>query len=323
MSVGCRNNQLLYVAAKLGIADLLISGPQDCSAIARKLDVHAGSLFRVMRALAAQGIFTQEDSSNKFGLSPVSQLLRSDSPETFRYVAIFQGEEFYRAAGELLYTVKTGETAFDHIYGKGHFDYLGENPEASNTFNHAMAWLSGRFGNPLEEYQFKDGSLVVDVGGGRGGLISSVLRSNPGLNGMLYDLPQGVAEAEAHLKSEEVADRCRIVTGSFFDSIPTGGDVYIMSRVLHDWPDEKAKLILENCRNAIDEDGTLLIREAIIPEGNTPSVGKQTDITMLFMLGGAERTEDEWRRLLQDSKFRLNRVIKTGQPFDLIEASPV
>ena len=274
-----------------------------------------------MRALAAQGIFTQ-DSSNRFGLSPISQLLRSDNPETFRYVSIFQGEEFYRAAGELLHTVKTGETAFDHLYGKGHFDYLGENPEASSTFNNAMAWLSGRFGNPLEKYQFKHGSLVVDVGGGRGGLISSVLRSNPGLNGMLYDLPQGVAEAEAHLKSEGVADRCRIVTGSFFDSIPLGGDVYMMSRVLHDWPDEKAKLILANCRDAIDDDGTLLIREAIIPEGDTTSVGKQTDITMLFMLGGAERTEDEWRRLLQDSKFRLNRVIKTGQPFDVIEAMP-
>ncbi len=320
MSIGCRNNQLLYVVAKLGIADLLVNGPLDCNVLARKLSLHARSLFRVMRALAAQGIFTQ-DSSNRFGLTPTSQLLRSDNPETFRYVSIFQGEEYYRAAGGLLHTVKTGETAFDHIYGKGHFDYLGVNPEASSTFNHAMIWLSGRFGNPLEKYQFRDGSLVVDVGGGRGGLIANVLRSNPTVNGMLYDLPQGVAEAEAHLKSLGVADRCRIVTGSFFDAVPSGGDVYMMSRVLHDWPDEKARLILANCRKAISGDGKLLIREAIIPEGDTPSVGKQTDITMLFMLGGAERTEQEWRRLLEDSDFRLARVIKTGQPFDVIEAA--
>ena len=321
MAVGCRNNQMVYVVAKLGVADLLVSGPVASSELATKLGVHARSLYRVMRALAAQGVFTQ-DSSNRFGLTPMSELLRSDNPATMRHVAIFFGEEYYRAAGELLHTVKTGETAFDHVYGKGHFDYLGDHPEASRTFNAAMAWLSGRAENPLEEYGFKDGGVVVDVGGGRGGLLAHILGSNPSLKGILYDLPQGVAEAAAHLKSEGVADRCRIVTGSFFDSIPPGGDVYIVSRVLHDWRDEKAAIILANCHKAMANRGTLLVRDAVIPEGDTPHQGKQTDITMLFEVGGVERTEAEWRILLQQAKFVLKRVITTGQPFDLIEAKP-
>ncbi len=297
MAVGCRNNQMIYVVAKLGIADLLVNRPVASSELASKLGVHARSLYRVMRALAAQGVFTQ-DSSNRFGLTPMSELLRSDNPATMRHVAIFFGEEYYRAAGELLHTVKTGETAFDHVYGKGHFDY------------------------PLEKYGFKDGDVVVDVGGGRGGLIAHILRSNPSLKGILYDLPQGVAEAAARLKSEGVADRCRIVTGSFFDSIPSGGDVYVMSRVLHDWRDEKAAIILANCHEAMANRGTLLVRDAVIPEGDTPHQGKQTDITMLFEVGGVERTEAEWRILLQQAKFVPGRVITTGQAFDLIEAKP-
>ncbi len=221
-----------------------------------------------------------------------------------------------------MHTIKTGETAFDHIYGKGHFDYLAENKEASTTFNMFMTQSSGRTRSPLGSYSFEGKGLIVDVGGGQGALLAHILRSNPHLNGLLYDLPQGVAEARKYLLAQGVLDRCRIVTGSFFDSVPQGGDVYFMSRILHDWPDEKAATILANCRKAISDKGTLLIRDAVIPEGDTPSRGKQLDLTMLYMLGGMERTEKEWRSLLHRSKFELNEIIRTGQPFDLIEATP-
>jgi hypothetical protein len=321
MAVGLRNTQALYVVAKLGIADFLAKGPLTADELAGKTGTHPRSLFRLMRALAAQRIFTQ-DHSDRFGLTSLSQVLRRDDPHSMRYVAINFGEEYYRAAGELLHTVKTGETGFNHLYGKGHFDYLAEHPEASEVFNAAMAVMSTRGGSPFGTYSFQGRRLLVDVGGGRGHMAVGILRSNPGLKAILYDLPHGVAEAPAYLKAQGVGDRCQIITGSFFDSIPSG-DTYLMSRVLHDWPDEKASLILTNCRRSIAKDGILLIREAVIPEGDIPSEGKQIDLTMLFMLGGAERTEEEWRSLLAKSGFALERIVKTGGPFDLIEAKPI
>lgn len=322
MVAGVRNSQAIYVVAKLGVADLLTSGPMTSEDIAGKLGVQARPLFRVMRALAAQEVFTQ-DLSDKFGLTPLSQLLRSDDPHTLRYAAIHFGEEYHQAAGALLHTVKTGETAFNHIYGKGHFDYMGENPEAAQTFNRFMATSQARFTSPFLSYKFIERGLVVDVGGGQGHVIAEIIRSRHGLKGILFDLPQGITEAASYLRGQGLAERCQIITGSFFDSVPPGGDLYLLSRILHDWPDDKARQILRNCRKSIKEDGTLLLREHVIPEGDAPSVGKQLDLTMLFMLGGAERTEREWTKLLQESGFALRRIIKTGQPFELIEAKPV
>ncbi|HEX4921524.1 MAG TPA: methyltransferase [Candidatus Bathyarchaeia archaeon] len=317
-----RNVQALYVVAKLGVADHMTGDPTDSIQLASKVGADPMALFRVMRSLAALGVFTQ-DSSDRFGLTPVSQLLRTDNPESMRDVAIYFGEEPYRAAAELLHTVMTGETAFNHVYGKGHFDYLAEHPEASKTFNAFMTQSARRFGRPLEHVNLDGKHLIVDVGGGRGTILAHILRTNPELKGILYDLPHGVAEAGSFLKENGVADRCKIITGSFFDSVPEGGDVYLLSRILHDWPDETAQLILANCRKAISHNGTLLIREAVIPEGDTPSPGKQTDLQMLIMLGGTERSEPEWRQLLKKSKFELKTLTKTGGPFDLIYADPI
>lgn len=308
--------------AKLGVADLLAKGQSDSAELARKLGVHHQSLFRVMRALAAQGVFTQ-DSAGRFGLTPLSQLLRSDTQDSMRYFAICFGEEHYKAAGDLMHTVKTGETAFNHVFGKGHFEYLAEHEEASKTFNEFMAQSLARYGNPLESYDFKERSVVVDVGGGVGALLAHILRSNPHLFGILFDLPHGVAEASGYLEAQGVLNRCQVVAGSFFESMPAGGDVYIMSRILHDWDDSKAGVILARCRSAIRNDGILLLRESIIPKGDIPSPGKQLDLTMLFLLGGIERTEEEWGHLLSSSGFSLNQVIRTGKPFDIIEAKPI
>ena len=235
---GCKLTQALYVAAKLGIADHLARGPMSADELAKKVGANPKALLRLMRHLAAIDVFTQ-DRSKRFGLTGVGELLREDNPESMKYGAIYAGEENYKATGDLLHTVRTGEIAFNHLYGKGHFEFLAEHPEASSTFNRAMAQSLRRLQNPLESYDFSGKHLIVDVGGGRGDLITSIIRANPILKGILFDLPQGIGEAPSLLKSKEVADRCQISAGSFFNSVPEGGDVYVLSRILHDWPDDR------------------------------------------------------------------------------------
>jgi predicted O-methyltransferase YrrM len=205
----------------------------------------------------------------------------------------------------------------------GHFEYLAKHPEASARFNAAMASGLRQSENPLDRYDFSGRRVVVDVGGGRGDQILSILRANPTMRGILFDLPQVASDARAYLKASGVADRCELVTGDAFQSIPRGGDVYVMSRVLHDWADEKAAVLVANCRKAIPKDGILLIRDSVLPEGDAPSPAKQMDITMLIMTGGHERSEEEWRTLLAGSGFSFGKVRRTSSPFDLIEAQPV
>ena len=319
LTQGYKTTQALYVAAKLGVADHLQHGPKKSEELAKEVQANPKALFRLMRHLAAIGVFTQ-DESGKFGLAPLGELLCTDNPESMRYGAIFTGEENYKAAGNLLHSVRTGETAFNNLYGKGHFDWMAEHADASSTFNKAMAQSLRRQANPVESYDYSGKRLVVDVGGGRGDLISSVLVANPAMEGILYDLPQGSAEALSLLQAKGVEDRCRIKTGSFFDSIPSGGDVYVLSRILHDWPDDKAATILANCRKAIKDDGTLLIRDSVISDNDVQ--GSTMDITMMIMTGGKERTEAEWKNLLQSAGFALTRVYKKEGQFDLIEAKP-
>ena len=175
----------------------------------------------------------------------------------------------------------------------------------------------------MDRYDFSGRRIVVDVGGGRGDQIVAILRENPTMKGILFDLPQVASDARAYLKASGVADRCELVTGDAFQSIPRGDDAYVMSRVLHDWADEKAAVLVANCRKAIPKDGILLIRDSVLPEGDASSPAKQMDIVMLIMTGGHERSEEEWRTLLASSGFALAKVRRTSSPFDLIEANPV
>jgi len=316
---GCKFTQALYVAAKLGVADHIARRPMTADELAKKVGANPKALLRLMRHLAALDIFTQ-DESKKFGLTPLGELIRGDSPESMRYGAIYAGEENYKATGDLLHSVRTGETAFNHLYGKGHFEWMAEHPDASSTFNKAMAQSLRRLQNPLESYDYSGKHLIVDVGGGRGDLITSIIRVNPGLKGILFDLPQGTEEAQSHLKTKGVADRCQIIRGSFFDSVPEGGDIYVLSRILHDWPDDKASTIIANCRKAIRADGTLLIRDNVLTDRD--EIGSQLDLTMMIMTGGEERTESEWRNLLQAAGFTLTKVHRKEGQLDLIEAKP-
>ncbi len=307
--------------AKLGIADRLADGSKDAGTLARETGTNVDSLGRVLRALAALGVLSMDDSK-RFSLAPMGELLRSGPPSSFSAFARFQGQESYRAWGDLLHTVKTGQTAFDHVYGVNHFEYLAQNPSESATFNAAMALGARRSGTPFEGYDFGGHRVVVDVGGGRGTLTASVLRENSGMRGILFDLPSAVAEAPAYLASMGVADRCEIRTGSAFDGIPSGGDVYLMSRLLHDFPDEKSLIILRNCRKVLPPDGVLLLREAVLPDGPIPLNRALLDLEMMALNGGRERTETEWRALLAEAGFTLGRVRPGSQSQDLVEARP-
>lgn len=318
---GYRWTQALYVASKLGIADKLVDGPRDAESLARELGVQSDPLFRVLRALASQGVFNL-DAGRRFGLTPLAEYLRSDVPGSLAAFLTFSGEEPYRAFGELLHTVRTGQTAFDHLYGLGHFDYLATHPEANVTFHRTMAGAFERTGDPLEGYDLRERHVLVDVGGGRGTLIAAVLRQHPLLRGILFDLPSAVREAPAILDAAGVADRCEVVTGSAFESIPAGADVYVMSRILHDWPDEKALLLLRNSRAAMTGHGVLLLREAVLGRGAPSPALAQLDLMMMTMAGGRERTEEEWRELLRRADFHLERVVSGGGLQDLIEAVP-
>ncbi len=322
LMVGCRYTQTLYVVAKLGIADRLSGGPKDAATIAREVGARPDSLFRVLRALASVGVFTQ-DASDRFALGPLGQFLRSDGKRSLAPYAVFGGEENYRAWGDLLHAVTTGETPFDHVFGMHHFEYLARNPEASATFNASMAASSQLSGYAFDGYDFSGHRIVLDVGGGRGALLGSILSEHPRLRGILYDLPAAVAEAPSHLASMGVADRCEIRTGSAFEAIPSGADLYVMSRLLHDFPDERAALLLRNCRAAIPHDGVLLIREGVLPSGPCPPRRAFLDLEMLVMNGGRERTETEWRSLLTRTGFGLQRVIGGGRMQDLLEATPL
>ena len=329
MIFGFRNTQAIYVVAKLGIPDYLRDGPVGSAELAKRLGVHAQSLHRVMRALASVGVFAQ-DKEDRFGLTPVSEILCSRSPVSMRQYAILMGEEHYQAVGELVHTVRTGESAFNHMYRMEFFEYLSTHPEANATFNAAMHGSGNEWEDLPKLYDFRRFHKVVDVGGGRGALLAAILRANPAMHGALFDLPQVLSGAEEYLKSRGVLDRCEVVLGDALSAIPSGGDLYIMSAVLHAFQDDKAKRILDNCRSCIKSEGKLLISESVLPEGDAPSEGKMFDLIMLAVSGGLERTKGEWQSLLCSSGFELEQVIETKSEklepnlvTPLIEARPV
>lgn len=319
---GYRLTQALYVVAKLEIADRLVEGPKDADSLAQEVGAHPDRLFRVLRALASFGVLTL-DAERRFSLTPVGECLRSDGPGSLAAFTTFQGEEPYRAFGELLHTVRTGETAFDHTYGMGHFEYLALHPDTSATFHRAMADALGSLGDPLEGCDLHDRHVVVDIGGGRGTLLAAVLLRHPALKGILFDLPNAVTDAPAFLESCGLKNRCEVRTGSAFDSVPSGGDVYVMSRILHDWPDENAFQLLRNCRNAIPNQGILLLREGVLSEGAPPPARAQLDLIMMAVTGGRERTEAEWRDLLHRAGFALQSVLPGQRSQELILAVPM
>ena len=324
MIMGFRVSQMVHVAAKLGIADLLKSGPQTAGDLAQATSTHAPSLYRLLRGLASLGIFA-EDEQARFALTPLAELLRTGVPGTQRSKAIFHPDQpIWQSWGELLRTVTTGEPAFRRIYGTDVWKYRALHPELNARFNAFMSDATTLFTPSIvAAYDFTGIGTLVDVGGGEGPLISAILAANPQLKGILCDAPHVVSAARPHLEAAGVIDRCELRPCDFFSSVPEGGDAYILKSILHDWDDDLSAAILTTCRRAMPEHGRLLLVENVITPGNSPHPAKLVDLQMLVELGGRERTEAEFRDLLAGAGFRLTRVLPTEVQFSIIEAIPV
>ncbi|HMB29931.1 MAG TPA: methyltransferase [Blastocatellia bacterium] len=314
-------SRAIYVAAKLGLADLVKDSPKTADELARLTGTHSPSLYRALRALASVGVFT-DDGRGRFAQTPLSETLRSDTPGSLRALAIVElGQEHYPAWGNLMHSVKTGEIAFDNLFKQNAWEYYAQNPEDASNFNESMRGLTEMVNVAvLEAYDFSGADKLVDVAGGTGRLISSILSAYPRMRGVLFDLPHVIAEAGPLLDAAGVRDRCETSTGDFFRSVPEGGDAYVMKWIIHDWDDEKSTAILKNIRRAMDEKGKLLLIEMVVPEGNQPDLSKFLDLDMMVMTGGRERTEAEFNSLLAASGFKLTRVVRTASPICVIEA---
>ena len=321
MITGYWMSQAIYAAAKFGIADYLKDGPKSIEQLADATSTHPGALYRLLRALASQGIFA-EGEPRQFALTPLAEPLRSDVPGSKRALALMSGDEQFRVWAEIDYSIQTGKTAFDKVYGKPIFDYLGEHPDKAKIFDAAMVGIHGREADAiLNAYDFSDVQIVADIGGGNGSQISQILQKHLAMKGILFDLPHVIERAKRNLEVAGLLDRCELIGGSFFESVPKGADVYMMRHIIHDWDEEKCLTILRNCHQAMPDTSKLLVAESVIPTGNEPFGGKFLDLVMLLIPGGKERTEDEYRSLFAKAGFELTQIIPTPTEVSVIEAN--
>jgi len=313
--------QAISVAAELGIADILADGPCSVEDLADLTSTHSNALYRIMRALASAGIFVQEPDG-RFSLTPPANLLRSYVPRSQRSFAIMMGAEFHGAWGELLHTVRTGEPGWQKRFGIPAFQYMVEHPDRHSIYDSAMGGYGQVEGEAmLDAYNFSAFRTVMDVGGGSGMLLAALLSRYPDLSGILFDLPPVVERARSTISDAGLSDRCRIEGGDFFSSVPAGADAYVMQHIIHDWDDSEAISILRNCREAMNSNSSILLVETVIPRGNEPCFGKWLDLMML-LVGGRERTEEEYRGLFCAAGLTLNRIIPTALEVSIIEGLP-
>jgi hypothetical protein len=321
MIVGSWITQAIYVAAQLGIADLLKDGSKSYDELATTTGVDARSVYRLLRALASVGIFA-EGSSGYFELTPLAECLQSDRTNSLRAYAIKSGQAWeWQPWGHLLETVKTGKPVFKNIFGMEIFDYLATDPSAAKIYNQAISSFSDKQDIAIAAgYNFSSIHNLVEVAGGRGTLIASILKANLTMKGILFDLPHVVADARPLIETLELQDRCQLIGGNFFESVPTGGDAYLLRYIIHDWDGERAIAILKNCYQAMQPNGRLLLVEMVIPPGNEPFYGKLLDLQMLLNYGGRERTEIEYKDLLATAGFSLTKIHPVAPPVSVIEA---
>jgi hypothetical protein len=323
LTTGHWTTQAVFVAAKLSIADLLRDGPKSSGDLAKSAGVDARSLYRLLRALASVGVFAQ-GTDGRFALTPMAECLQSDAPGSMRAWILIMGTYGFEPWGELFHSVKTGETAFDHIHGMGFFDYLGKHPEQGRLFDESMTNFSGpEIAALVSGYDFSGIGTLVDIAGGHGSLLSAILKANPAMKGVLADMPAVIEGARRHFEASNLSDRCQVAPINFFESVPAGGDAYLMKHIIHDWDDVRSNTILQNCHRAMGGKGKLLLAETVMVSGNDPEFGKWLDLAMLVYAGGCERTEGEYRDLLAAGGFRLTRIVPTQSPLSVIEAVPV
>jgi hypothetical protein len=308
-------SQCLYVAAKLGLADHLVDGAATSDELAAAVQVDPAALYRILRGLASVGVLSEVEHGT-FALTPLGEYLRTDVSGSLRAYATLTGEVGFRCWAEVMHSVKTGRTAFEHVFGTDLYSYLAARPDVADLFQQGVAERGRELhAAVVQAVDFVGVGTIVDVGGGKGALLAAFLEANPGARGILFDLPDVVAHAEP-------IDHCELVGGDFFEEVPPGGDVYVLSRVLHDWDDGWAAILLANCRRAMGDGGRLLVVSRVVSEGDSPHESKLNDLNMLVMSGGRERTEHEFRALLERAGFRLTRVIPTSSAASVVEGRP-
>jgi hypothetical protein len=321
LASGFMATHAIYAVAKLGIADTLVDGPLAADEIATTVGADPDKTARLLRACAMFGVFT-ELSDGRFDLTALAEPLRSDTPNSMLPVILMLGDSAYQQPwGQLATTVQTGVSGAKTVFGKPMWEYLDDNPEFAATFNNAMSRLSALdWPTVAAVYDFTRFSTIVDVGGGHGQLLALMLAASPTAKGVLQEREAVVGQAEVHLQKAGVLGRCRIDTGSFFDTAPSDGDLYVMRRVIHDFDDEQAEAILTNIRRHMAMGSTLLLLESVVPPGNTPHFAKTLDLDMMIFVGGRERTEQQFVALLDRAGFRTTRIIPTISTLSLVEA---
>jgi SAM-dependent methyltransferase len=312
------------VAAQLGLADLVHDVPRSIFELARETGTDADALYRLMRALASAGIFAELDGRT-FAHTPLSELFRSDIPGSLRYTAISElGGDHYSAWENLLGSVRTGEVAFDARFGMPVWQYYAENPEIGQTFERSMTGITERIDDAIiSAYSFAGFDRVLDIGGGEGYLLRSILRENSRAHGIVFDQAEVIGLARRRLSGDPLAERISLIAGDFFDAVPAGVDLHVLKWIVHDWNDTLATRILSNCRASLAPGGTLLLLESVLPSANDGMFPKLMDLNMMVMTGGRERTEGEFRNLLRAAGFKLTRILATGSPVQVIEAEPI
>lgn len=320
---GHRATAVIYAAARLGIADVLLEGPKDCAQLARLIEVHERSLLRLMRGLVALAICA-ETTDGKFALTEVGTHLASNAERSLKAWALFEGGMLRARWSELIESIRTGKTA-DELAGLGQerFEVLAKTKDVG-LVNEAMASIT-RSAVPgiLSAYDFAGLSTLMDVGGGVGELMSALLKTYSSMQGIVFDLPHCAEGARKSLSSAGVADRCEFIGGNFFESLPLGAEAIVMKSIIHDWNDERSVRILQNCRRVLKGGARLIVIDRVMPERIGPDADTlsvvMSDLNMLGGIGGCERTESEFRTLLETGGFRMERVVPAGR-YSVIEA---
>ncbi len=317
-------SKLILVAAKLGLADRLDGGAKSASDLAQELGLHRASLYRYMRTLASLGVLKETDDET-FGLTRLGEALKSGAPGSARATILtLTGDPVGPSWDHLLYSLETGKSGFEKATGMPLFDYLAEHPDEASLFSETMVGFHGAEPAAVAAaYDFSGFGSIVDVGGATGNLLTNILQRHEQPRGVLFDLPHVVSSAPSLIEAQGLQDRVSIESGSFFETVPSGHDAYLLSHIIHDWNEDQCQSILRNCRQAIDPDGRLLIVETVLPEGNIPHPGKMLDMMMLVGPGGQERTEAEYAVLLRQADFRLTNVVPTASDVSIVEAVAV
>ena len=321
MMYGFKISQALFVAAKLEIADILSDGSKTADELAKASGVNSQGIYHLMRMLVSVGVFCLEEN-DKFCLNSLGKHLLTGTSDSLRGTVLAMGDELYQGWGNLLYSMKTGETAFEYTFKMSFYDYLKQNSEAAVNFNEWMKETTREWLLPvLEAYDFSEVKTLVDVGGGIGTLTAVILNANPKMQAILFDREDVIVDANQVLEVAGVADRCQIVGGSFFDEVPPSGDLYLLSRVLLNWDDDRAITILKKCYQAMTAKDRLMIVDFLLPEGKmSPFIGMGS--LTLFAIGGTfMRTQDEFYHLLSSAGFKVTNLIETKGPASVIEAT--